>query len=77
MRLASVRIRHYKSLSDIEFEDMQPLTVLVGCNGVGKSNIIDALRFLRDAVTEGLDHAVSKRGGIALIEPVRNFVCEA
>ena len=77
MRLASVRIRHYKSLSDIEFEDMQPLTVLVGCNGVGKSNIIDALRFLRDAVTGGLDHAVSKRGGIALIEPVRNFVCEA
>ncbi len=67
MRLASVRIRHYKSLSDIEFEDMQPLTVLVGCNGEGKSNIIDALRFLRDAVTEGLDHAVSKRGGIALI----------
>jgi len=67
MRLASVRIRHYKSLSDIEFQDMQPLTVLVGCNGVGKSNIIDALRFLRDAVTEGLDHAVSKRGGIALI----------
>lgn len=67
MRLASVRIRHYKSLSEVEFEDMQPLTVLVGCNGVGKSNIADALRFLRDAVTEGLDHAVSKRGGIALI----------
>lgn len=67
MRLASVRIRHYKSLSDIEFQDIQPLTVLVGCNGVGKSNITDALRFLRDAVTEGLDHAVSKRGGIALI----------
>lgn len=67
MRLASARIRHYKSLSDIEFEDLQPLTVLVGCNGVGKSNLVDALRFLRDAVTEGLDHAVSKRGGIALI----------
>ncbi len=67
MRLASLSIRHYKSLTDVEFDDMQPLTVLVGCNGVGKSNIADALRFLRDAVTDGVDHAVSKRGGIALI----------
>lgn len=36
MRLASLRIRHYKSLPDVEFADIQPLTVLVGCNDVGK-----------------------------------------
>jgi predicted ATPase len=67
MRLVDLRISHYKSLSDITLTDIQPLTVLVGCNGVGKSNLADALRFLRDAVVQGLDHAVSTRGGIGLI----------
>lgn len=67
MRLVDLRISHYKSLSDIALIDIQPITVLVGCNGVGKSNVADALRFLRDAMSQGLDHAVSTRGGIGLI----------
>lgn len=67
MRLVDLRISHYKSLSDIALTDIQPVTVLVGCNGVGKSNVADALRFLRDAMNLGLDHAVSTRGGIGLI----------
>lgn len=67
MRLVDLRISHYKSLSDIALTDIQPVTVLVGCNGVGKSNVADALRFLRDALSQGLDHAVSTRGGISLI----------
>lgn len=67
MRLVDLRISHYKSLSDITLTDIQPVTVLVGCNGVGKSNVADALRFLRDAISQGLDHAVSTRGGIGLI----------
>jgi predicted ATPase len=67
MFLKSVRIRHYKSLADVELESLTPVTILVGTNAVGKSNVVDALRFLRDMVTEGLDHAVSKRGGIAVI----------
>lgn len=67
MRLVDLRISHYKSLSDIALTDIQPVTVLVGCNGVGKSNLADALRFLRDATNQGLDHAVSTRGGIGLI----------
>lgn len=67
MRLVDLSISHYKSLSDIALNDIQPVTVLVGCNGAGKSNVADALRFLRDAVSQGLDHAVSTRGGIGLI----------
>lgn len=67
MRLVDLSISHYKSLSDIALTDIQPVTVLVGCNGVGKSNVADALRFLRDAISQGLDHAVSTRGGIGLI----------
>lgn len=67
MRLTSLRIRHYKSLGDVYMRDLDPVTLLVGTNATGKSNIIDALRFLRDASTHDLEHAVSSRGGLELI----------
>ncbi len=67
MRLTSVQINHYKSLSEVKLDNLQPLTLLVGANGTGKSNLIDALRFLRDMVVDGLDHAMSKRGGIMTV----------
>ncbi len=59
-RLALVQ---YKSIEKCEI-DLAPLTVLVGRNGVGKSNIIDALRFVADALRNTLDYAVRERGGI-------------
>ena len=45
MRLTELVVSHYKSLGDVELKDIQPVTVLVGCNGVGKSNVADVLRF--------------------------------
>jgi predicted ATPase len=41
-----------------------PLTVLVGPNGAGKSNLVDVLRFVRDAITRGLDTAIIERRGM-------------
>ncbi|MFY9260458.1 MAG: AAA family ATPase [Gallionella sp.] len=67
MRLTSVQINHYKSLSEVTLDNLPPLTLLVGANGTGKSNLVDALRFLRDMVVDGLDHAMSRRGGILTI----------
>lgn len=67
MRLTSVHISHYKSLSEVALDNLPPLTLLVGANGTGKSNFVDALRFLRDMVVDGLDHAMSKRGGILMV----------
>src|SRR5205807_1091109 len=40
-------------------------TVLVGRNGSGKSNFLDALRFVADAVRTTLAQAVRSRGGPA------------
>ena len=67
MYLKSAQIRHYKSLDNVSLEFSNPITVLVGPNAVGKSNIVDCLRFVRDAVTADLEHAVSSRGGIGRV----------
>ena len=52
MRLTELNISHYKSVESVDLQDISPITVLVGCNGAGKSNVVDVLRFLRDAVTQ-------------------------
>lgn len=61
--LTRLYVRNYRSIEEIELR-LSPLTVLVGPNGAGKSNIIDALRFVRDALTIGLENAILNRGGI-------------
>lgn len=64
MYLKSLKVQHYKSLDDVSVDFAPDVTVVVGPNGVGKSNFVDVLRFLRDAVTDDLEHAVTKREGI-------------
>ncbi|MFF2052365.1 AAA family ATPase [Leifsonia sp. NPDC058194] len=64
MQVRRLRVSNYKSLDDdvvVEFDD---LTLLVGLNGSGKSNVLDVFRFLGEALTYGLDPAISKRLGI-------------
>ncbi|MFZ0548781.1 MAG: AAA family ATPase [Candidatus Promineifilaceae bacterium] len=56
-------VKNYRSLADVTIE-FEPLTVLVGYNGAGKSNLIDVLRFTADILQLGLQTAVSKRNGI-------------
>lgn len=61
--LRRVRIRNYKSIGRCHVS-MAGLTVLVGKNGSGKSNFLDALSFVADGLRSSLDHAIKSRGGI-------------
>lgn len=61
--LREVRIRNYKSISKC-VATFRPVTLLVGRNGSGKSNFLDALRFVNDGLQSSLDHAIRQRGGI-------------
>lgn len=61
--LRRVRIRNYKSIEKCDVECGR-LTVLVGRNGSGKSNYLDALRFVVDGLQTSLDHAIKSRGGV-------------
>lgn len=61
--LTRVRLSNYKSIKSCDVR-LRSLAILVGPNGTGKSNFVDALRLTTDALTTTLDHALRDRGGI-------------
>ncbi len=63
--LKELRVRNYKSLEDVAIP-LKPLTVFVGPNNAGKSNILDCLLFLRELLELGAP-SVTSRGGFRYI----------
>lgn len=61
-----LKVKNYRSLADINVT-LEPLTVLVGQNGSGKSNLVDVLRFVQDAMRHGLDTAIINRHGMSAL----------
>ena len=61
--ITKVWARNFRSIECAELE-LGPLTVLVGPNASGKSNLLDILGFLADGVRRGLETAITRRGGI-------------
>lgn len=61
--ITELRVKNFRGIGE-ETINLDRLTVLVGRNGAGKSSVVDALRFIRDAVTVGLDDAIVHRHGI-------------
>lgn len=62
MQVVSLKLRNYLSVQN-EDVSLGRLNVLIGTNASGKSNVMDALRFLRDAIRRDFQFAVSSRGG--------------
>ncbi len=58
--LKKLRLRNFRSVRDTEITFDNPL-FLVGRNGSGKSNVVDAIAFLADCVNLSLKAAVEKR----------------
>ena len=61
--ISKVWANNFRSIESAELE-LDPLTVLVGPNAAGKSNLMDILRFIQDASIKGLELAIGNRGGI-------------
>ena len=62
--ITRVVLRNYKSIGYCDVS-LGPLTYLVGVNGSGKSNFLDALHLVRDALNGSLDNALNERGGLS------------
>ncbi|MDW8295869.1 MAG: AAA family ATPase [Raineya sp.] len=71
MYISKMTLTNWKNFKSVEV-DLQKRTFIVGPNASGKSNFLDAIRFLRDIVKQGgsLQEAVSLRGGVSKIRCV-------
>ena len=63
MMLKHIEIKGYRSLKDVSL-DMEPLTVLIGPNGGGKSNFMDLFKLLKMGAAGCLSGAIGNRGGL-------------
>lgn len=59
--LKQLRFKNWRSLRDVTI-DLSPLTVFIGANSSGKTNIIDGIKFMRDANVVSLVSMVSDLG---------------
>lgn len=66
MYIKRIFIKNFKSIEEAEIE-FQPLTMIVGANASGKSNIINVFRFIENIMTDGIENAVALQGGIQYI----------
>jgi predicted ATPase len=64
--ISRVRLRNYKSIGSCDV-NLGPLTILIGPNGSGKGNFLDALAFLSRAVETTPNQAITERGGIEAV----------
>jgi len=62
--ITRVRLRNYRSIAGCDVT-LQSLAILVGANGSGKSNFLDALRLFAESLRGSLDQTLDKRGGVA------------
>ncbi|HEV8652922.1 MAG TPA: AAA family ATPase [Actinomycetes bacterium] len=76
MRITYLTLKNWRNFRSVDV-DVQERLFIVGPNASGKSNLLDALRFLRDIarVGGGLQEAVTTRGGIPRVRSLaaRNF----
>lgn len=61
--LDKITIHGYKSIRQLDNFEIKPLNILIGANGVGKSNFISVFNLLNQIINENLQNYVGKQGG--------------
>lgn len=62
MPIESIHIQNYKSIRDSGLIEMRPINVLIGPNGVGKSNFIGFFKFLNMLYQKQLQNHIARKG---------------
>lgn len=65
--LNRITASNFRSLGPNVDLQLNRFTALVGQNGSGKSNVVDIVRFVADAMTLGLEGAITRRHGISAV----------
>ncbi|MER6782259.1 MULTISPECIES: AAA family ATPase [unclassified Streptomyces] len=64
--ILGLTVRNFRTLTDITLP-LGPLTVMVGPNAAGKSNVLHALEFLGDVARRGIEPALNDLGGFDVL----------
>jgi predicted ATPase len=64
--IRSLELQGFRSIAAERIELDNP-TILVGRNGSGKSNVVDAFALLAESMTAPLSTAITRRGGVATV----------
>ncbi len=75
MNFASLTLKNWMNFRDLTDIPLHTRNYVIGANAVGKSNFLDAFRFLRDVAAPagakptagGLQDAINRRGGISKV----------
>lgn len=70
MRISRLKLKNWRNFRSGEISDLPDVVYILGPNASGKSNLLDAIRFLRDVSKlrgGGLQDAIDRRGGIKKI----------
>ena len=62
-QIQSITIKGYKSIRELIGFEIRPINVLIGANGVGKSNFLSAFKFLASVASINFPVDVPKWGG--------------
>lgn len=60
--ITRIEIAGYKSIKSLEL-DLQPINILLGGNGAGKSNFISLFSLIRNIYNQNLQNYIQKKGG--------------
>lgn len=72
MKIEAIRLKNFKSFREAEMADLPNFCVIVGANGTGKSTLFKLFDFLRDAMTNNVNVALSRLGGARGFREVRS-----
>jgi len=65
--IEGLRLWNFRGFENVNLM-MSDLTFLVGRNGAGKSSLLDAMDLLREAVSDSLENALDRRGGLQKVQ---------
>ena len=74
MRITHLRLANWRNFRSADLS-LRDRVFIVGPNASGKSNLLDAIRFLRDVASSGFGRAVHSRGGLTRVRclAARNY----
>ena len=70
VKLEEIYVNNYKSFHKATLK-LGDFNIIIGANNAGKTNLVDLLEFIQNAINHGLVAAVKLKGGF---EKIKNFL---